>query len=108
MNNLFKNAHFGKPYRTRGDRKAIYQRSQNGVHILFTETIKTACESDGRNTSHGHPYDIVSEWKADYDEVRNKAIDSYINSPNIGEDPLKWYTEGYFAGYKEHMEINFD
>lgn len=67
MNNIFENAYFGKSYKTRDGRKAIYWKYEplERWHILIMEnSLLTAVLSDGKMCSQINcGRDIVSEWQ---------------------------------------------
>lgn len=69
MTNIFENAYFGKSYRTRDGRKAIYWKyeSLERWHILIMEnSLLTAVFSNGQMCSQMEcARDIVSEWQED-------------------------------------------
>lgn len=72
MNNIFVNAYFGKPYRTRDGRKALvwyYHVGQDIIDqvVLITTNAGQICvEGDGKDINepyHNTLNDIVSEWQ---------------------------------------------
>lgn len=129
MKTIFENAYFGKAYKTRDGRKAIYH-SYNDIypdnpyqshHNLILEekdgvrdTIWIWCNDYGHIEEHIEgewlnetDSDIVSEWQEPIDEhnievLANTAMWKYSETPdaeNIGE-----YKEGWFDGYKQGWE----
>lgn len=65
--NIFKNSYFGKPYRTRDGRKALYLQSgfdNKHLHFLVIDKELIAdCYTDSGNERDGqYESDIVSEW----------------------------------------------
>lgn len=80
MDNIFKNAYFGKLYKTRDGRKAIYLSKGkisifSTIHRLAIEPTKFSnVESIGKyddagNCSNGfYDCDIVSEWQEEINE----------------------------------------
>lgn len=88
MENIFERACFGKPYRTRDGRKAIYfyQTERNKWHELIVEgeTISLPYQDNGLavgqhlNNSEW-PEDIVSEWQDEIseEEYKNKLDELY-------------------------------
>lgn len=81
MENIFEDAHFGKVYKTRDGRKALYQKDDKlgGLyhHWLITEDVHFACTNTGeQNMKMGHsPLDIVSEWKDEFAAEKQALID---------------------------------
>lgn len=74
MNNIFKNAYFGKAYKTRNGRKAIYlgeisrDISDNPNRLALSEIYDVYVMDNGRASSLNEcEDDIISEW-ADEDE----------------------------------------
>lgn len=84
MNNIFENAYFGKPYKTRNGETAIYLSTEYHdtftiVHAAIEHHIRYADGSENRfhevnmygiggnfnrfDTETEYPYDIVSEWQ---------------------------------------------
>lgn len=71
MNNIFKNAYFGKPYMTRDGRRAVFYNHHNGYareKANYVTMILEGQESiyrwyyDGTAADHQEHLDIVSEW----------------------------------------------
>lgn len=71
--NIFENAYFGKPYKTRGEKKAIYWRHAYRHH-LFTESGPIECDDSGKFSSCcpdlSTQFDIVGEWKEEVDKEK--------------------------------------
>ena len=67
MDNIFKNAYFGKAYKTRDGRKAIYLQLSFNKHLHFVvveKEIIAECYTDCGSERNGEDeLDIVSEWK---------------------------------------------
>lgn len=66
MENIFENAYFDKPYKTRDGRKAIYLGYKDSYHIISPQDYNgiivykddgLVCENEEQNL------DIVSEWQ---------------------------------------------
>lgn len=114
--NIFKNAYFGKSYKTRDGKKALYLRG-NFKHHLYLETGGIIdCNQDG--TFEGvigrtENLDIVSEWK---EEISEKELDKlaeemypyeYSTSLNASEeadyinDLREAFQKGYSAALKQ-------
>lgn len=113
MNNLFKDAYFGKMYMTRDGRKAIYffQNGTSKWHDLIVEGERISLPYQDSGLAVGKhlknpewPEDIVSEWEEsineeDLDKLANnyrcesfttpvtdgENIDTYIESMNVSE-----------------------
>ena len=70
MNNIFENAYFGKVYKTRDGRKALYINcsKKSNIHQLIIENdfmSKRAYYKDGHHEYYKNNMkeDIVSEWQ---------------------------------------------
>ena len=117
MNNIFKNAYFGKPYKTRDGRKAIYNfHSSGGFHdiIIDGEGISYHFEDHTNgiinlpinqqpNVDYRSPIDIVSEWKEPIDE---ETLDKIASELYPDDNPvinllMKEMQNAYKAGYRK-------
>lgn len=80
MNNIFNNAYFGKAYKTRDERKALYHCFDGQYHRLFTEErcdFSPYCDDNGKHLTHSEEesrFDIISEWKEPIDEEELDAL----------------------------------
>lgn len=63
MNNIFKNAYFGKAYRTRDNHKAIYINAINGIKLQTDDNRVLINALDGKSLGMFQEDDIVSEWQ---------------------------------------------
>lgn len=108
MENVFKDAYFGKAYKTRDGRKAIYRICCLNHH-LFTETDIFQCNDEGYVTGTIIPVsnlDIISEWNTEKskEELDRVATLSYRNT-FIGEaSDAEIYRIGYINGYRKAKE----
>lgn len=99
MDNIFKNAYFGKPYKTRDGRKAIYiEFFENSAHIIVHRLISEGPYGKRyvniMQNGNVFPFredkdDIVSEWKEsiseeELDELARADADKYC-IPNTSE-----------------------
>lgn len=122
--NIFKNAYFGKPYKTRDGRKALYWRyvNRNGefIHhlILPNKSGKPMSKKDeiiankeGKNLNTSYTElstDIVSEWqeevnKAELDKLTLDAVkQSLFSNPNNTE--FTAYSCGFKDGCRKALE----
>lgn len=79
MENIFKNAQFGKMYKTRNGGKAIYLRKNDfHNHILSVGSHEIVVSwEDGAllGCPRESIYDIISEWKEPVDE---KKLDKHV------------------------------
>lgn len=122
MNNIFENAYFGKPYKTRDERKAIYCKyemiygvvpnSEHSItkHLLlinnmqFVNVFEDGCTVKGKE----YPNDIVSEWQEEVNEEElDKLAKKYISKNSIPFEPLLTIgeqIEAYKAGYRKAKE----
>lgn len=122
MKNIFKNACFGKAYKTRDGRKAIYikeklvHESLSHTDVLYAqlvletgdilEVVKEIGVSNGTQLIYDN-LDIVSEW---YEEISEEKLDELATKntiTNLGYDfDPHDYTDHYgknahWASYKE-------
>lgn len=64
MNNIFKNDYFGKAYKTRDGRKALFIGDMQGKEVsLLTEENGFIFVDYDTGISLHHPSTIVSEWQ---------------------------------------------
>lgn len=127
MENIFKGAYFGKVYRTRDGRKAIYNyHSIGGYHDIIIEgegssyhfgdhtngIIRLPLEVNP-DVNYDSPIDIVSEWPFDEDKLTEYAetasngfwsddLDTFYGSPlerEIYDACKKCYSAGIKRGY---------
>lgn len=115
MNNIFENAYFGKPYKTRDGRKARFVINM-GEHYghpyrLVIEGADNFFNYDeyGMMTNIERNYDIVSEWTIDEEELDRLAKESeLVKLVPIGHDlERKWAINNFKAGFrtKEKYDI---
>lgn len=95
MKNIFENAYFGKPYKTRDGSKAIYQKdSKAGLyhHWLITDSSCFACANSGEQNMkvEKSPLDIVSEWQ---EPINEEELDKLAlkNYPDDDDDDTPLY-----------------
>lgn len=110
---MFENAYFGKPYKTRDEKMAIYWRHAYRHH-LFTESGPIECDDDGFFSccpDLSTIFDIVGEWEEEVDEEKLDRVAenerlwyryehqdcSYTIDDNVFKDAFK-------AGYKKAKE----
>lgn len=97
MNNIFKNACFGKAYKTRDERRAIYQCGDDEIHHLFLDSCDILVDSYGYINCKEIPsgLDIVSEWKKDTIQDKLDLLPAWINLPSRSpleeQDEQDWY-----------------
>lgn len=114
MKNIFENAFFGKSYKTRDGRKAIYfcRTERNKWHELIVdgETLSLPYQDSGLAVGNHLEYpewdeDIVSEWQEMVDENRLDKI-SKEYSLWLADEPLQEqrYIDGFKDGYKAAMK----
>lgn len=129
MKNIFENAYFGKVYKTRDGRKAIFLYSTEKklfkeyllCYTLFIEdeTDFYHYDTDGLNFSGGYAEledgtieywgtDIVSEWEEPINEEKLEEL-AEAYSLSIDNFPNKWFTKvhiktlvecAYMVGYE--------
>ena len=114
MLNIYENAYFGKPYKTRDGRKALFSRKDGDTFDLETEDSYNPVRSDGSflYTREGYDSDndIVSEWQEEINEEEldrlatiegAKAIAHFVNREQ-SKFAYEWadlVKEAYKAGY---------
>lgn len=116
MNNIFKNAYFGKAYRTKDGRKAIFiekDTEYNFPYLLIIEGDVGYRRYDytAKYVNDMHELDIISEWQ----EINEEELDKLAGH----EYPYEYYTslhgeeeaeykddlrEAFKAGYRKAME----
>lgn len=79
--NIFENAYFGKPYKTRDGRKALYigeisRDITDNPHRLVLSVIEDIFVMDDGRLSYlkEYSYDIVSEWQESINEENIKRL----------------------------------
>lgn len=82
MNNIFGNAYFGKPYKTRDGRKAIYAYKREGRHYLIVEYYEHifTWNDNGVSDAPVQKLDIVSEWQ---EGINEEELDKLIMNIQI-------------------------
>lgn len=112
--NIFENTYFGKPYKTRDGRKAIFSRKDGYTFDLETEESYNPVREDGSFLYNKEGYesscDIISEWQESINEEEldklaidegTKAIQHFINKEQ-SKFAFEWadlVKEAYKAGY---------
>lgn len=123
MNNIFENAYFGKAYRTKDGRKAVYlsaykcnsdAEGEHVVHRLVTEHDGIfVVHNDGSYAQNDiySDWNVVSEWQEPIDEVKltdkslAAAIECNLETGNsMTADQEYWYQQGYYDGYSKALE----
>lgn len=119
MNNIFKNAYFGKPYKTKSGNKALYigVDDYSPIHLLFVDDWFSmydynsegfALDTDS-NPMPECDLNIVSEWQEEVDEDKldkildeaEKMRDSAIGRKETGG----WYWRNWAEwGYRKALE----
>lgn len=108
MNNIFKDAYFGKLYKTRDGRKAIYlgtfYNEKHFPHRIAVEDAGTyGYPENGKYIKDREYLDIVSEWEEEIDEESIK-LDARANMPfycysESNKDCADAFVEGALYGY---------
>lgn len=77
MENIFENAYFGKAYKTRNGRKALYQSGDSEYHHLFLSSCDIIVDEHGDINCREIPdgLDIVSEWTESIEEKELDELD---------------------------------
>lgn len=106
MENIFKNAYFGKAYETRDGSKAVYI----GDNTCLIEGCKTGLiySYNGRLVDfQEHGIDIVSEWHKEIneEELGKIAIEESKKLPLLDTKVGKAvaYSRGYKDGYRKAL-----
>lgn len=130
MDNIFKNAYFGKAYKTKDGRKAVCIDSKFdslflhlgvlnrlGTFITYSVNTTTGFFSEG-GREHSCELDIVSEWQEEINEEElHKLATEYddtlpyvtYNAKNNGQETelemIPWgIAEAFKAGYRKARE----
>lgn len=109
MNNIFENAYFGKAYKTRDGKKAIYLRMfiYNGYNYLFsTGNLEFFVNDKGKVDKSIYPFgeDIVSKWQEPIDDGKLEAMaQEYVHQskPLFDGDCVSCYMAGYRKAKEE-------
>lgn len=119
MKNIFENAYFGKAYKTRDGRKAIYIKECFfcSTDVLLSYEGSSALHRVTENGQYwatpnsNSPDDIVSEWHEEIneEELDNLAEEYFLNTYNKGiTDPnldiineKKYAVADFKAGYRK-------
>lgn len=107
MENIFENAYFGKAYKTRDGKKALFSRKDGDTFDLETEECYNPVRSDGSFlfTKEGYEScgDIISEWEDDKTDCltmftslphlddNKKIVDDWGYTPNLYHFDTKWH-----------------
>ena len=109
MKNIFENAYFGKAYKTRDGRKALFME-----HNLYDEYVLVVqdhkgyyCEIIKGETGRyfeEDPTDIVSEWQEEINE--EELAKQYAENSLFGSKTKKQIAYcAYLKGYRKAKEI---
>lgn len=131
MNNIFENAYFGKPYKTRDGRKVLYHSYNNiypdnpyqNHHNLILEekdgirdTVWIWCNDYGHVEEHVEGEwlnetnsDIISEWREEIDEEKlahlsSIAVDEHVPECGDGQWTKHDLDAMYRKGYRKAKE----
>lgn len=114
MKNIFENAYFSKPYKTRDGRKAIYNGRSIDRYWLIVERHPwniIGFNSCGRHSGLEEDIDIISEWEEpiNEEELDNMATlyrNEVVKSCNYNKDELCFLDidKAYIAGYRKAKE----
>lgn len=113
MENIFKNAYFGKAYKTKEGKKALYigVDDYSPIHLLFVDDWFNiydynnegfALDDDSTPMSECN-LNIVSEWS---EEINEEELDKLANEYvcNYGCERYDDGVEAYKAGYRKAKE----
>lgn len=117
MENIFKDAHLGKAYKTRAGHKAVFynhhaayasERAKYVTMILENREGIYRWYYDGTAFEGQEYLDIISEWQEEVnDEEIKKLAEDYISEHFEEYEPLVTWGEKiavYKAGYKKALE----
>lgn len=112
--NIFENAYFGKPYKTKGEKKAIYihhyKDSEGGdMHYLIIDGSVTTYVwgADGKiaPSYNNDELDIVSEWEEEIDDIELYKL-ALMKNPNMAHSE-DLYEVGMFYGFNNGFNLGF-
>lgn len=101
MNNIFENAYFGKPYKTRDGKKAIYIYYGPDVQHPFINYHHLIYDGQNQIVAITNYEEIISEWQ---EEINEEELDKFAeeSSPRVGKlDNIFSYKEGFKEGYRK-------
>lgn len=109
MNNIFENAYFGKPYKTRNGRRAIYDKERifvKGWHWVLIEDEGMYQLNDNGLLQENEEtrFDIVSEWQEVSEEELDKLAEDFLSEGyenNCNPDFMECCKNIYKAGYRK-------
>lgn len=123
MNNIFENAYFGKVYKTRDGRKAIYKATsfiknyETDTLVQFHKLMVDGGDEDGNdiiafmnNGKRGtkcQGIDIISEWQEPIEEEKlDKLAIEYGKTIYLEEACCGWEdgAEAFKAGYRAALK----
>lgn len=104
---MFENAYFGKAYKTRDGRKALYIQYDNVMdkHCFLPEDDRfTYCFDDGMVSESETCVDIISEWQEEVneEELHMLALE-FANNVDILHPGCAAFC-GFKAGYRKAKE----
>lgn len=101
MKNIFKNAYFGKIYKTKDGRKTVFYNHHNGMARLRANYVTMILEGqesiyrwyyDGTAADHQEHLDIVSEWDDEDISTNSPKLtpwqESFFNGTHYNGDVL--------------------
>ncbi len=101
--NIFENAYFGKSYKTRDGKKAIYI---NNLSDYTYHHQLALCNGDievydnfGTRSYGGNGLDIVSEWQEE--PITEEELDKLAEQLNPNNPHTETYTIGLYSGYND-------
>lgn len=118
---MFENAYFGKPYKTRNGRKALYITKSSISVFVYVENSGLSCyNAEGLHRRYADlddfesqkaytELDIISEWKEEIDEEKLHEISlneakKYANSEAHCISYID-FISGYESGYRKAKEL---
>ena len=103
-NNLFSGAHFGKPYKTRNEKKAIYQSGDDQFHHLFLPSCDIIVDNYGYLNCKEIPsgLDIISEWTIDEEKLDKLSFAYTIDFEEceVFHPDMKDLRDAFKAGFR--------
>ena len=106
--NIFENAYFGKAYKTRDSKKAIYIKNLSDYtyhhQLVLDNGDIEVYDNFGKRSYGGNGLDIVSEWEEEIDE---EEIDEMAVQYACDSDIVQVYEgeiKAYKAGFHKALE----
>lgn len=100
---IFKNAYFGKLYKTRDGRKAIYIGGHRCV-IENNNNCFFSFRSNGMHEGYATGTDIVSDWQ---EEINEEELDKLAEELNPNDPHGDTYEVGQYFGFDDGFKAGY-